>query len=139
MTSSSYHLNSTMGMTKKLLLAGNKYPESYRHVKKIMKNLGMEYEIIHACQYGCALYYEDTKILVCRDRKYVHNSNTPKRVLMYFSLTPRLKRLFLTPHRAKKDLLLMVTLDIQLMGMHEMILMNHIQNLVMRFGMFVLV
>lgn len=95
--------------TKKLLPADNKFPESYRHVKKILKNLGMEYQTIHACQYGCALYYKEFEDYlccpVCNDSRYITNggnSNIPKRVVRYFPLTPRLKRLFMSPQLAKE-------------------------------------
>ncbi|KAL9691603.1 hypothetical protein QQ045_012028 [Rhodiola kirilowii] len=46
---------------KAMRVKGNNYPGSDREVNRILKNMGMGYETIHACEYGCVLYYKDFK------------------------------------------------------------------------------
>ncbi|CAM8921952.1 unnamed protein product [Rhodiola kirilowii] len=101
--------NDHLMITKDLLPKGNNYPGSYRDVKRILKNMGMGYETIHACEYGCVLYYKDFKDFehcpVCQESRYVHSdgdSKIPKRVVRYFPLTPRLQRLYMSPRIAKE-------------------------------------
>ena len=53
------HFNDECQMFKSMLPTPNKYPDSYREVKKILKNMGMGYEVIHACEYSCFLFYKD--------------------------------------------------------------------------------
>ncbi|CAM9000252.1 unnamed protein product [Rhodiola kirilowii] len=50
--------NDHLKLTKDLLLRGNIYPGSYHDVKRLLQDMGMGYEIIHACEYGCVLYYK---------------------------------------------------------------------------------
>ncbi|CAM8929746.1 unnamed protein product [Rhodiola kirilowii] len=55
--------NDHLKITQDLLPSRNNYPGSYREVKRILKNMGMGYEIIHACEYGCVLFYKKFKDL----------------------------------------------------------------------------
>ncbi|CAM8928535.1 unnamed protein product [Rhodiola kirilowii] len=94
---------------KKLLPTDNNHPTSYRDIKKILKNLGLSYETIHACEYGCILYYKEFENLcscpVCNEPRYVHSDHmtrVPKKVVKYFPLTPRLQRLYMSSHIAKE-------------------------------------
>ncbi|CAM8937275.1 unnamed protein product [Rhodiola kirilowii] len=63
--------NEHLELVKGVLPTENNYPGSYREVKKILKNLGLGYQIIHACEYGCVLYYKEHSNLdrcpVCRE------------------------------------------------------------------------
>ncbi|CAM8905896.1 unnamed protein product [Rhodiola kirilowii] len=55
--------NDHLRITRELLPNPNNYPGSYREVKRLLKNMGMGYEVIHVCEYGCVLYYKDFKNL----------------------------------------------------------------------------
>ncbi|CAM8982970.1 unnamed protein product [Rhodiola kirilowii] len=100
--------NDHLRITRELLPNQNNYPGSYREVKTLLKNMGMGYEVIHACEYGCVLYYKDFKNLeqcpVCHESRYVNgddDNKIPRKVVRYFPLTPRLQRLYMSPHIAK--------------------------------------
>ncbi|CAM8932792.1 unnamed protein product [Rhodiola kirilowii] len=101
--------NDHLKITQDLLPSPNNYPSSYREVKRILKNMGMGYEIIHACEFGCVLFYTEFKDLeqcpVCKTTRYLHsdsNSKIPRKVVRYFPLAPRLQRLYMSPHIAKE-------------------------------------
>nr|GEX38342.1 hypothetical protein [Tanacetum cinerariifolium] len=90
---------------------GYKLPPSYYAIKKTFKMIGLGYESIHACVNDCFLFRGDAN-------KYVHfcpvcntsrwkDSNTPgkkvpKKVLRYFSIIPRLQRLYKSSHTTKE-------------------------------------
>ncbi|KAL9667959.1 hypothetical protein QQ045_002329 [Rhodiola kirilowii] len=79
-------------LTQELLPIPNHYPGSNREIKRILKNMGMGYEIIHACEYGCVLFYKKFKDLmspVCETTRYLHLE------------APKL-RLYMSPHIAKE-------------------------------------
>ncbi|CAM8883173.1 unnamed protein product [Rhodiola kirilowii] len=91
------------------LPSDNKFPGSYRDVKRRLKNLGLGYETIHVCEYGCILCYKENKDFdscpVCQEPRYAFvegNSRTPKRTVRYFPLTPRLQRLYMSETIAKE-------------------------------------
>ncbi|CAM8931991.1 unnamed protein product [Rhodiola kirilowii] len=95
---------------KAFLPSDNKFPSSYRGVRRSLKNLGLGYETIHAYEYSCILYYKENKDLdycpVCHESRYVGvegTSRTPKRVVRYFPLTPRLQHLYKSEIIAKRD------------------------------------
>nr|GFC24868.1 hypothetical protein [Tanacetum cinerariifolium] len=75
------------------------------------KTIGLGYESIHACEHDCCLFRgDDNKDLdfcsLCNTSKW-KDSNTPrkkvpKKVLLYFSIIPRLQRLYKSSHTAKE-------------------------------------
>ncbi|KAL0285266.1 UNVERIFIED_CONTAM: hypothetical protein Sangu_2459900 [Sesamum angustifolium] len=78
---------------------------NYYSMKKLVKDLGLPIEKIHACKNGCMLYWKDDVDLeyykFCGDAKYkpsrgpdLHWKKSPYVVLRYLSLTPRLQRLY---------------------------------------------
>ncbi|KAL9677229.1 hypothetical protein QQ045_005457 [Rhodiola kirilowii] len=75
--------NDHLKITQELLLIPNNYPGSYCEVKRILKNMGMGYEIIHACEYGCVLFYIEFKdpmhCPVCETTRYLHLEGNSKR------------------------------------------------------------
>ena len=94
---------------RSLLPLGNKYPETYRAVRKVLKNMGLGYEIIHACEHGCMLFYQDDagldKCRICKESRWKFSEDgtkVAKKVVRYFPLTPRLQRLYMSPHTAKE-------------------------------------
>ncbi|KAJ9567557.1 hypothetical protein OSB04_003523 [Centaurea solstitialis] len=94
-----------LGFQKSLLPTPNKLPKSYAEAKKILKGVGMGYEVIHACLNGCFLYYKEgdmhDQCPVCGLPRYEDVGN---KVLMknvrYFPLTPRLQHLYMSKYTA---------------------------------------
>ncbi|CAM8918521.1 unnamed protein product [Rhodiola kirilowii] len=74
--------NDHLRITRELLPNPNNYLSSYLEVKTLLKNMGMGYEVIHACEYGCVLYYKDFKNLeqcpVCHESRYVNGNDDSK-------------------------------------------------------------
>ncbi|XP_069145925.1 uncharacterized protein [Solanum lycopersicum] len=81
-------------------------PDSFYKAKKVIKELGLNYEKIHACTYDCMLFWNDNAKLdncsVCGASRWksvrndLNNNVTkiPVKVLRYFTLKPRLQRIF---------------------------------------------
>ncbi|GJY83287.1 gag-pol polyprotein [Tanacetum coccineum] len=89
---------------------GFKLPASNIKVKKTFKTIELGYESIHACEHDCCLFWGYNN----KDWNYVRWCNTsrwkdsntlgkkvPKKVLRYFSIIPRLPRLYKSSHTAK--------------------------------------
>ncbi|KAJ0046364.1 hypothetical protein Pint_04209 [Pistacia integerrima] len=83
----------------------NSMPKSMYDTKKVMAALGLQYEKIHACQNDCIIFRNEYKDLskcpscgVSRWKKQVgkssSNSKVPSKVLWYFPLIPRFRRMF---------------------------------------------
>ncbi|CAM8960376.1 unnamed protein product [Rhodiola kirilowii] len=95
--------------TKQILPSDNNYPGSYKDVKKVLRYMGLGYETIHACEHGCVLYYKELKnqlsCPVCGETRYTQfgsKNKVPKKTVKYFPLTPRLQRLYMSPHIASQ-------------------------------------
>nr|GEV76641.1 hypothetical protein [Tanacetum cinerariifolium] len=90
---------------------GYKLPPSYYAIKNIFKTIGLGYESIHACVNDCFLFRsEDNKDVhfcpVCNTSRW-KDSNTPgkkvlKKLLRYFSIIPRLQRMYKSSHTTKE-------------------------------------
>ncbi|GKA26168.1 hypothetical protein Tco_0712277 [Tanacetum coccineum] len=90
---------------------GYKLPPSYYAIKKTFKTIGLGYGSIHACVNDCFLFRGDNIkdvhfCPVCNTSRW-KDSNTPgkkvpKKVLRYFSIIPRLQRLYKSSHTAKE-------------------------------------
>ncbi|KAJ9565736.1 LOW QUALITY PROTEIN: hypothetical protein OSB04_001702 [Centaurea solstitialis] len=94
-----------LGFQKSLLPTPNKLPKSYIEAKKILKGVGMRYEVIHACLNGCFLYYKEGDIHdqcpICGLPRYEDVGNKiPMKTVRYFPLTPRLQRLYMSKYTA---------------------------------------
>ena len=91
-----------------LLPKKHKFPLTYTRIKGILKDIGLGYQTIDACEYNCALFYKDNAKLdfcpKCHTSRWVsyeegkNESKIARKVLRYFSLTLRLKRLYMSPH-----------------------------------------
>lgn len=76
--------------------------------KNKFKDLGLGYELIHACKYDCALFYKEhqnaNKCPVCDEPKFKYDDkkrkNIPHKILRHFPLKTRLQRLFRSKHTA---------------------------------------
>jgi len=99
---------------KDLLPKDNTLPDNYPYMKKSLKGLGMKYKSIHACKFDCILYRKEyefkEKCPICGEPrftmmktpndkpcKFQNFSRVPQKVLKYFPLGPRLKRLYTVP------------------------------------------
>ena len=97
-----------LAWVKDLLLKENTLPDNYPDMKNSLKGLGIKYKSIHACKYDCILYRKEHEhkqhCPVCQVPRYtskkVENgkpgkfTKIPQKVLKYFPLSPRLKRLY---------------------------------------------
>ena len=79
-------------------------PDSFYEAKLKLRDLDLGYEIIHACKYDCVLYCKEFADLqhcpTYGESQYKASPNRGKfflhKVLRYFSLIPRLQRLFVS-------------------------------------------
>ena len=95
-------------------------PPSFNAAKNIIKELGLDYQKIHACPNDCMLYWgeniNETKCKVCGVSRWknVDNEirdidsglpekkyNVPEKVMRYFPLKPRLQRVFMCKEYAE--------------------------------------
>ncbi|KAJ0845268.1 putative Transposase-associated domain-containing protein [Helianthus annuus] len=86
-------------------------PKNHYEAKKYLRTLGLGYESIHACKHDCVLFWKENANLqtcpVCSTSRYEENSKgrkKPVKVLRYFPITSRLKRLYASRHTAKEML-----------------------------------
>ncbi|KAL5563670.1 hypothetical protein UlMin_033417 [Ulmus minor] len=85
--------------------------ESHYEAKKLMTKMGLGYQSIHVCKNDCALFWNENSMSetcpVCSESRWKMQAgrrtgkNVPHKVLRYFPLAPRLKRLFATSKTAK--------------------------------------
>jgi hypothetical protein len=87
-----------------------KIPPSNYEAKKIMKKVGLGYESIPVCKNDCCLFWgDDNKYLetcpVCSESRWKDANTKGKKiahkVMRYFPLIPRLKRIYSSRHTAK--------------------------------------
>ena len=83
---------------------GNLLPSSYYAAKKLLADIGLGYQSIHACKNDCILYRNEHETLdfcpECSESRWKVNNEkgkkVPHKVLRYFPLKPRLQRLFMS-------------------------------------------
>ena len=102
--------NDLLAIFREFLPKDNTLPASYYEVKKMVKGLNLGYEKIDACEQDCMLYYGEDKDKVqcdiCNLPRYKitkrggKEKHVSKKILRYFSLAPRLQRLFMSSHTA---------------------------------------
>ncbi|XP_039134114.1 uncharacterized protein LOC120271498 isoform X2 [Dioscorea cayenensis subsp. rotundata] len=124
-----YHIKCLSGWSNKsldLLLAllkeafpeGETLPESFYELKKVVKDLGLDYKKIDACPNDCMLYWKEAahdeickicgvsrwkqmqKNLGATTSSEVKEKKIPVKVLRHFPLVPRLQRLFMSSKTA---------------------------------------
>ncbi|XP_049387467.1 uncharacterized protein LOC125851762 [Solanum stenotomum] len=84
-------------------------PESFHKEKNVIKDLGVDYEKIHACPNDCMLFWKENEkennCSVCGSSRWKtvndpltnESSKIPTKVLRYLPLKPRLQRIFMCP------------------------------------------
>ncbi|XP_026432747.1 uncharacterized protein LOC113330104 [Papaver somniferum] len=98
-----------LDLIKAALPEGETLPNTYYEAKKLLRNLGLGYTVIHACRYDCALFWKENENLEncpkCNEPRYKvvegKGKKIPQKVLRYFPLNPRLQRLFMSRMTAK--------------------------------------
>ncbi|XP_028126746.1 uncharacterized protein LOC114323365 [Camellia sinensis] len=102
-------VNTLLEFLTKLLPKDNLVPKSFYEAKKILRDLGLSYELIDACINDCVLFWKENarldKCPKCKASRYKINrgrgKKIPHKVLRYFPLTPRLKRLYMSRKTAE--------------------------------------
>ena len=89
-----------------VLPANNNCPRNSYEMKTLLMKLGLSHKSIHCCDCGKTLYWQENAELDrcphCGKSRYIQGSETiPRRVLRYFSVIKRLRRLFRCPAIAK--------------------------------------
>ncbi|XP_056685729.1 uncharacterized protein [Spinacia oleracea] len=117
------------------------FPSSYYYSKKMIKELGRWYEKIDACPNNCMLYWgeflEKDKCHVCGTLRWKRtkgmsgdvsdgDTNTlkrsvPAKVMRYFPLIPRLKRIYMSSETAEE----MRWHDTERLGEHDKKILRH--------------
>jgi hypothetical protein len=91
---------------RSILPEGNRLKENFYAAKSMMKPLGLGYQKIDLCPNFCMLYYlknaELTECMTCGHSRCKPRTGRGKTIvaykkLRYFSITPRLQRLFMSP------------------------------------------
>ncbi|XP_035845905.1 uncharacterized protein LOC110943758 [Helianthus annuus] len=98
-----------LSLLRESMPEGNKIPPSYYVAKKTFKKIGLAYEMIDVCTNDCALFWKENESLqncpVCNESRWVDKdtkgTKVARKVLRYFPLTPRLRRLYCSRHTAK--------------------------------------
>ncbi|XP_022869712.1 uncharacterized protein LOC111389093 [Olea europaea var. sylvestris] len=94
-----------INLVRDMLPDNNTLPNSFYKMKKLVNTFDLGYEKIHACLNDCCLYrkeFEHAELCpkcVARDGKLKNGQkkiqkNIPAKVLRYFPIIPRLKRMF---------------------------------------------
>lgn len=85
-------------------------PKTFHEAKKIIRGLGLHYKKIHACPKDCMLFWgkraNQEVCHICKSSRWLHEGadtsteprkkKRPAKVLRYFPLIPRLRRLYAT-------------------------------------------
>jgi hypothetical protein len=85
-------------------------PKTFHEAKKIIQGLGLHYQKIHACPKDCMLFWGERSnqefCHICKSSRWLDEGNDtstesrkkkrPAKVLRYFPLIPRLRRLYAT-------------------------------------------
>ncbi|XP_058776589.1 uncharacterized protein LOC131650901 [Vicia villosa] len=102
-------LDSLLKLLAEAFPEGNVLPSSIYEVKKIIKDLGLDYVKIDACANDCILYrgkdYENLdECPICVKSRWKENTkknNVPNKIVRYFPIKPRLQRLFMSKQIAQ--------------------------------------
>ena len=86
-------------------------PRIYRDLSSIMKEIGMNYEAIHACLNDHVIYNNQHEFAIecdiSRYRTYQVTKKLPRKVLRYIPIIPCLQRLFRFKNRSQDDVIRM--------------------------------
>uniref|UniRef100_A0A2N9G009 DUF4216 domain-containing protein n=1 Tax=Fagus sylvatica TaxID=28930 RepID=A0A2N9G009_FAGSY len=91
-------------LIKKALPDGESLLRSYYEAKRFRKDLGFSYELIHACENDCVLFWkeyaDEEECPKCKTSRWTYvtgkGTKIPRKVLRYFPIKPRLQQLFMS-------------------------------------------
>ena len=89
---------------------GNCLPKTEYEASKILRKLGLAYNMIHACPNGCCLFKGDLEgaeqCPVCEHGRYrtCGRSRVPSLILRHFPLIPQLQRMFSSKKLSKLNM-----------------------------------
>ncbi|GKV06678.1 hypothetical protein SLEP1_g18537 [Rubroshorea leprosula] len=105
-------IDAILELLTKVLPKGNKVPSSFYEAKKIFEELGLKYEKIDACVNDCILYWgkyeKEQSCPVCGVNRWKNGGEQdrgkqlPCKILRYFPLKDRIKRLYMSPKTASE-------------------------------------
>lgn len=86
----------------------NKMTDNFYRTRKLLDGLELPHHKIDVCVNGCMLFWKENKDLTecsfCKERRYktlrANGNRSPKSVLTYLPIAPRLQRLYATKHTA---------------------------------------
>ncbi|KAK9270216.1 hypothetical protein L1049_025792 [Liquidambar formosana] len=101
-------LNMLLKLLKEALPIGETLPKTHYEAKSVMRDFGLGYTAIHACQHDCVLFWKEheykDKCPECGESRWKYNDGKrkkiPHKILRYFPLKPRLQRLFMSKKTA---------------------------------------
>jgi hypothetical protein len=106
--------NNLMKLISDIILKPHKVPKDMYQSKKMMSTLGLKYEKIDVCPDNCKLFWKEhaneKKCLECGQSRFIEvvtqdgekvMMEVEQKQLRYFSITPRLKRLFISRRTAR--------------------------------------
>ncbi|KAL3820333.1 hypothetical protein ACJIZ3_006238 [Penstemon smallii] len=93
-----------VALFKEYLPDGNIVPPSFYESRKVLKGIGLGYELIHECKNDRVLFRNEHENLencpVCNESRWKVNNakrkKIPHKILRYFPLKPRLQRLYMS-------------------------------------------
>ncbi|XP_027357517.1 uncharacterized protein LOC113866918 [Abrus precatorius] len=112
-----YNLKASNGWTNKsftrllsllheMLLEDNVLPQRTYEAKQVLASIGLTHEKILACPNDCILFRNEygslRKCPKCNVSRYLKKDTTPTKVIWYFPLISRLRRLFRSAENAKQ-------------------------------------
>ncbi|XP_019244413.1 PREDICTED: uncharacterized protein LOC109224281 [Nicotiana attenuata] len=103
-------MDELLSFLKEVLLEGSFVPNSFYEAKKVLRDLGLGYNKIDACQNDCILYWRDyanaQSCPKCGKSRWKSDEQKGKKVackvLRHFPIKPRLQRLYMAKETAKK-------------------------------------
>ena len=103
-------VDALLSLFKEVLPEGALVPNSYYESKKVIRDLGLDYTKIDACDNDCILYWREhanaQSCPTCRKPRWKSTNHKGKKVsykvLRHFPIKPRLQRLYMARYTAKE-------------------------------------
>ena len=96
-----------LALVKEMLPDDNVLPSRTYEAKQMLRSIGMGYEKIHACPNDCILFRNEHASLKscpkCKASRYkkMETESAPEKVMWYFPIIPRFRRMYRSPEDAK--------------------------------------
>lgn len=94
-----------LALIKDMLPEDNVLPTRTYEAKQMLGSVGLYYEKIHACPNDCIIFWNEHAMLnscpKCKASRYKKTKSAPEKVLWYFPIIPRFKRMYRNPRDAK--------------------------------------